>query len=105
VESARRQQCTNPPDCLGWDIQPHGKSNVIPHSAQLQLNLCTCNDTARSIMLDAIRRIVTAECHASGSPRDSEFELFDRFPLTDIDTATTERVATAFADFFADRAG
>ena len=36
-------------------------------------------------MLDAIRRIVTAECHASDSPRDPEFELFDRFPVTDND--------------------
>jgi metal-dependent amidase/aminoacylase/carboxypeptidase family protein len=38
-------------------------------------------------------------------PRDPDFELFDRIPLTNNDTATTERVATAFADFFADRAG
>ena len=86
-------------------IQAGTKSNVIPDSAQLLLNLRTYNDTTRATMLDAIRRIVTAECHASGSPREPEFELFDRFPLTDNDTATTERVATAFADFFADRAG
>ena len=38
-------------------------------------------------------------------PSDPEFELFDRFPLTDNDAATTERVAAAFADFFGDRAG
>jgi hippurate hydrolase len=85
-------------------IQAGTKSNVIPDSAQLQLNLRTYSDATRSTMLDAIRRIVTAECQASGSPRDPEFELFDRFPLTDNDTATTERVATAFADFFGDRA-
>ena len=36
-------------------------------------------------ILDAIRRIVTAECQASGSPKDPEFELFDQFPLTDND--------------------
>ena len=53
-------------------------------------------------MLDAIRRIVTAECHASNSPRDPEFELFDRFPLIDNDAATTERVSSAFTNFFAD---
>jgi metal-dependent amidase/aminoacylase/carboxypeptidase family protein len=86
-------------------IQAGTKSNVIPDSAQLQLNLRTYSDTTRTTMLDAIRRIVTAECHASGSPRDPEFELFDRFPLTDNDAATTERLATAFADFFTDRAG
>ena len=47
----------------------------------------------------------TAECQASGCPKDPEFELFDRFPLTDNDAATTERVAAAFAGFFGDRAG
>ena len=74
-------------------IQAGTKSNVIPDSAQLQLNLRTYSDATRTTMLDAIRRIVTAECQASGSPRDPEFELFDRFPLTDNDPATTERVA------------
>jgi len=51
-------------------------------------------------LLDAIKRIVTAECTASRSPRPPEFELFDRFPLTDNDAAVTERVATAFAAHF-----
>ena len=86
-------------------IQAGSKSNVIPDSAQLQLNLRTYSDEVRTTMLDAIRRIVVAECAASGSPRDPELELFDRFPLTDNDVATTERVAAAFADFFGERAG
>jgi hippurate hydrolase len=86
-------------------IQAGATSNVIPDSAQLLLNLRTYRDTTRDTMLAAIRRIVTAECQASGSPREPEFELFDRFPLTDNDVATTERVAAAFADHFADRAG
>jgi hippurate hydrolase len=85
-------------------IQAGTKSNVIPDSAQLQLNLRTYSDTTRTTMLNAIRRIVTAECHASGSPQDPEFELFDRFPVTDNDPVTTERVAAAFADFFGGRA-
>jgi hippurate hydrolase len=86
-------------------IQAGTKSNVIPDIAQLQLNLRTYSDVTRSTMLDAIRRIVTGECQASGSPREPEFELFDRFPVTDNDTVTTERVAAAFTEFFADRAG
>ena len=85
-------------------VQAGTKSNVIPDSAELQLNLRTYSDATRTTMLDAIRRIVTAECQASGSPLAPEFELFDRFPVTDNDTATCERVASAFADFFADRA-
>jgi hippurate hydrolase len=80
------------------------KSNVIPDSAHLQLNVRTYSDATRTAVLAAIRRIVTAECQASGSPRDPEFELFDRFPLTDNDPAATDRVAGAFADFFGEHA-
>jgi hippurate hydrolase len=85
-------------------VQAGTKSNVIPDSATLQLNVRTFGDATRRTILDAIRRIVTAECEASGCPREPEFELFDRFPLTDNDEATTARVAAAFADFFGDRA-
>ncbi len=40
-----------------------------------------------------------------GLPKDPEFELFDRFPLTDNDPVATDRVAAAFSEFFGDRAG
>lgn len=45
-----------------------------------------------------------AECEASRCPRDPEFELYDRYPLTDNDAATTDRVAQAFTDHFGDAA-
>lgn len=35
---------------------------------------------------------MTAECQASGSPQDPDFELFDRFPPTDNDPAVTARI-------------
>lgn len=86
-------------------IQAGSKSNIIPDRAVLLLNLRTYSAATRSTVLDAIRRIIVAECRASGSPEDPEFELFDRFPLTDNDAGATERVAGAFAEFFGDRAG
>ncbi|WP_169989094.1 amidohydrolase [Microbispora sp. H10836] len=86
-------------------IRAGGKSNVIPDRAVIELNVRTYGDTTRALVLDAIRRIVSAECQASGCPRDPEFELFDRFPLTINDPDVTERVAAAFGDFFGDRAG
>jgi hippurate hydrolase len=79
------------------------KSNVIPDHAVLQLNVRTFSEATRETILAAIRRIVTAECQASGSPQEPEFELFDRFPLTDNDPAVTERVAAAFGDAFGER--
>lgn len=81
-------------------VQAGTKSNVIPDSATILLNVRTYDEQTRSHVLDAIERIVAAECTASGSPRPPEFELFDRFPMTENDPAVTERVATAFAEQF-----
>jgi amidohydrolase len=80
------------------------KSNVIPDRAVLQLNLRSYSEQTRQRMLAAIQRIVRAECQASGSPEDPDFETFDSFPLTDNDPDTTNRVAGAFREHFGDRA-
>ena len=85
-------------------IQAGTKSNVIPDRAVLQLNVRTYSDSTRKAVLAAIERIVRAECDASGSPTVPEFELFDRYPLTDNDADATHRVAAAFTDVFAERA-
>lgn len=79
------------------------KSNVIPDSAVLELNVRTYSEQTRTSILDAIHRIVDAECQASGCPKPADFELFDRFPVTDNDPAATARVAAAFASFFGGR--
>ena len=85
-------------------IQAGTKSNIIPDSAVLQLNIRAYSDRTRAALLAAIRRIVTSECAASGSPKEPEFEQFAAFPLTDNDEQVTTRVAAAFAQFFGDRA-
>jgi len=76
------------------------KSNVIPDTAVLELNIRSYSVETRAVLLNAIRRIVVAECQASGAPKDPEFELYDGFPLTQNDAATTGLVAAAFAMFF-----
>jgi amidohydrolase len=86
-------------------LQAGTKSNVIPDSATIALNVRSYSESTRTAVLDAIRRVVVAECEASRSPAPPEFELFDRFPVTDNDASTTQRVATAFAAHFGDRAG
>ncbi|HEX7738741.1 MAG TPA: amidohydrolase [Marmoricola sp.] len=85
-------------------VQAGTKSNVIPDSATIQLNVRSYHESTRSAILESIRRIVTAECEASGSPKPPEFELFDRFPVTDNDAAVTDRVAAAFDEHFGDQA-
>jgi amidohydrolase len=81
------------------------RSNVIPDFAVLELNVRSYSSVTRQRMLDAIKRIVRAECQASGSPRDPEFETIFSFPITDNDTTATARVAKAFAAHFGDHAG
>ena len=80
------------------------RSNVIPDHAVLELNLRSYSAVTRQRMMDAIHRIVRAECQASGSPKDPEFETTLTFPVTVNDAAVTDRVAKAFAAHFGDRA-
>jgi hippurate hydrolase len=80
------------------------RSNVIADHAVVELNVRSYSSATRQRMLDAIQRIVRAECQASGSPRDPEFETEFTFPVTDNDAAVTDRVAKAFAAHFGDRA-
>ncbi|MCR6706496.1 MAG: amidohydrolase [Cellulomonas sp.] len=86
-------------------IQAGTKSNVIPDQAVVLLNVRTYDERTRSSVLDAIERIVRAECVASGSPRDPEVQVFDRYPLTDNDADVTDRVAAAFTAHFGERGG
>lgn len=86
-------------------IHAGSTSNVIADEAVLQLNIRTYSEGTRSAVLDAIRRIVEAECRASNTPHEPTFEPFDRFPLTDNGGPATRKVAEAFSDFFGDRSG
>ena len=84
-------------------IQAGSKSNVIGDHAVLEVNLRTYDEAVRAAVLDAVRRIVIAECQASNSPKEPEFELYDRFPLTVNDDDVTDRVSRAFAAHFGER--
>jgi hippurate hydrolase len=96
---------TDPAVLTVGSIQSGTKSNVISDQAVLQLNVRSYNEQTRTVILDSVRRIVTAECQASGSPREPELELFDRFPPTENDPATTARVRDAFDELFGANAG
>jgi amidohydrolase len=101
---AREVAPTDPAVVTVGSIRAGAKSNVIDDHAVLELNVRTYDDGTRTTILDAIRRIVTAECQASGSPREPQFELFDRFPPTTNHQEVTRRLATAFSNHFGLRA-
>lgn len=76
-------------------LQAGTKANIIADRAQLLINIRFYSETARSILLAAIHRIVTAECAASGSPREPEIDVFEEAPLTVNDVDITSRVDAA----------
>ncbi len=80
------------------------KSNIIGDHAVLELNLRTYDDAVRTAVIAAIKRIVVAECQASDSPKEPEFDFYDQFPVTDNDEAATTRAHDAFVEHFGDRA-
>jgi amidohydrolase len=93
---------TTPAVLTVGSIHAGTKSNVIGDQAVLELNVRTYDEQTRTTVLDAIRRIVIAECQASRSPSEPEFELYDRFPPTVNDADATARVHAAFAHHFGD---
>ena len=68
--------------------------------AVLELNMRTYSEPTRSAMLDAIRRIVTAECQASRSPADAGLRALRPVPAHRQRRGRHDRVAAAFADHF-----
>lgn len=76
------------------------KSNIIDDHAVLELNIRAYSTAVRDHLVDAIKRISTAETEASGSTRKPEFEVINSYPLTDNDADTTDTVAEAFGDYF-----
>ena len=76
------------------------KANIIPDTAEIQINIRSYSETVRTALLDAIRRIVTAECQASNCPREPDIEYFEHAPLTDNDADVTEKVTDAFTGHF-----
>jgi len=80
------------------------KSNIIPDDAVIELNLRAYDETIRTLLIDAVTRVVKGECAASGSPKEPEFELYDEYPLTTNDSEVTATVAAAFEEHFGDLA-
>ncbi|MBV9546536.1 MAG: amidohydrolase [Chloroflexi bacterium] len=80
------------------------KSNIIPDHAIIELNIRAYSESTRTQLINAIKRVVNGECMASGSSKNPEFQIFDEYPLTSNDPEVTAKVASAFKDYFGDRA-
>lgn len=78
----------------GW------KSNIIPDSAELRINVRAYDQTTRATLQTSIERIVRAECEASGVERSPEFEYYESFDLTENSPDVHARISSAFTGYF-----
>ncbi len=97
---SRELAATTPGVLTVGAINSGTSGNVIPDTAEIQLNVRTYDDGTRQHVLGSVRRIVRAECEASEATGEPEFEEISRFPPTVNDACVTERVSKAFAAHF-----
>ncbi|KAJ5113084.1 hypothetical protein N7456_001618 [Penicillium angulare] len=76
--------------------------NVISDRAEIGLDFRTVKLETREKIISSIRRIVEAECVASGSPKPPVFVPTRRFPPTDNDVSATGALREAFQGHFED---
>ncbi|WP_367109440.1 amidohydrolase [uncultured Psychrobacter sp.] len=76
------------------------QANIIPHHAELEINVRSFNDQIHAQVVDAIHRIINAECEAGRSPKPPEITIMNDTISLDNDTATFESVRRAHADYF-----
>ena len=74
------------------------KSNIIPDTAELLLNLRHYDPEVREMVMRHIEQIITKECEAAGTPKPPVFEYYDQFPLLVNDEGATARVRAALED-------
>lgn len=79
-------------------VQAGTKANIIPDSATLRINIRAYDENIRAQIVEAIHRIIEAECQAAMSPREPEFVQSDNYPLTVNDKDATEKVRAQLID-------
>ncbi|CAL9344466.1 amidohydrolase [Streptomyces sp. enrichment culture] len=101
---SREVAATTPAVLTVGSIHAGSGPNVIPDRAVLEVSIRTYDGTTRSRVLEAVRRVVEAECRASRCPEAPLIEQIASFPPTVNDEEVTRRVADAFAGYFGDAA-
>ena len=76
------------------------RENIIPEHADVLVDVRTFSPVVRERLLAAVERVVRHEALASGAPREPELQTIGRCPATVSDETATQRVVSAFADWF-----
>lgn len=98
---------------VGREVSPHefavisvgtlasgNSNNTIPGSARIVLNIRYYSDEVRETLINAIERMVRAECTASGAEVEPTFTYSDHGDVTDNDPEVFASVREAFDGVF-----
>jgi amidohydrolase len=81
-------------------VQAGMTENIIASEATIKINVRTVLPETREKVLAAIKRIVKAECEASGATKEPLWETTSSFPFTINDKEVTDHLAQAFSKHF-----
>ncbi|KAG0650791.1 Hippurate hydrolase [Hyphodiscus hymeniophilus] len=81
-------------------IQAGKTENIIADHATIGVDIRSVSLETRAKLLDAIRRVVKAECIASGAREEPIFEATRNLPKTVNDEAMANRLEKCFGEFF-----
>lgn len=85
-------------------LQAGTKSNIIPDTAELGIDIRSYSDESRNHLRAAVERVVRAEAQASSAPRDPDFDWSTSLPVLVSDPDATDATVSAFRSHFgADR--
>ncbi|WP_445005013.1 amidohydrolase [Halomonas mongoliensis] len=76
------------------------QANIIPHSAELEINVRSFDNALHARVVESIERIIRAECEAGRSPRPPEFRVLNETIALHNDASAVEQVRRAHADQF-----
>ncbi|OIJ64317.1 amidohydrolase [Streptomyces mangrovisoli] len=76
------------------------KDNIIPETAELGVNVRSYSPQVRAKVMEAIERVVRAECAASGAPKQPEITWHQSVPLLVSDPEATAATVAAFTGHF-----
>ncbi|KAL9102677.1 MAG: hypothetical protein Q9163_002199 [Psora crenata] len=81
-------------------LQAGQTENIIADRAILKVNVRSQSEGTREKILKSMKRIVRAECEASGCTKEPLIKNTSRFPITVNDTEVTRKLKESFGAFF-----
>ncbi|KAL4799167.1 hypothetical protein BDV19DRAFT_355399 [Aspergillus venezuelensis] len=84
-------------------LQAGQTENIIADRAELGIDFRSVKLETREKIIESVKRIVKAECMASGSPKEPIFTPTRRFPPTNNDDSVAGQLAVTFGEHFGEQ--